>query len=454
MGTAERSLHLQRGENELIHVLAGHNDGGTFLPSLQTLYWVPADDGDDETFLSTLSCSRTLVRLHLQQPDSSRGTPAVLKPDVHLKGAPLLRVLVIKWNAQHVNVPITNIVLNFNELRRVQLECEQLGPSDLEPLGRSQSLEYIHCEKVTEFEDFRRKIRLPGTRTLKVVGQIENVSSFVSCVEAPLLREFLVDIGIPRSPQLMLQCVKCIRSSSFSANLHTLHLEIYPLFTEDRLADVTIILYPVWLSSLLEPCYTLKTLQNLAIKATRSTVIIMTDDDLNTVARGSQRLRSLSISYVTFLCEPLPPEDQANPHAINMSGIRSRASGAPITVLRHFALHCPHLVTLSLDCVRISTEGKNLRDLSASWRESLGAARGHPLRNLSLKARRHYVRDVSFDPLEVEEYLDTLFPELDTARLREQVPGPYISDDWEGVVDGIAVRQRGRRMSWDKTLAV
>ena len=448
-----RSLHLQRGEHELVRVLVEHNSGETFLPSLQILYWVPAVDGNDETLLSTLLCSRSLVRLYLQQPDIKFGQPAplALKSDVHLQGAPLLRVLVIKWDVQYVDIPVTRWLSNFKWLRHVELECEQLDPSDFERLGNSQSLEYIRC-KITGFADCRRKIKLSSTKTLRVVGHFESISGFVTSVEAPLLTEFLAGIGVP-STVPMLQCVQCIRSSSLSANLHTLHLYTY------NCHGVIIKLgNPVSLSSFLEPYYTLKTLRHLSIEGTVPTAaILMTDNDLNTIAQGFQRLRSLSISHTVFLPQSsLPPEWRADMHDIMNAMLlwRPGAGCAPITVLRHFALHCPHLIALSLDCVSISTEGGDLSLHSANWRSDVIGA-GHLLRDLNLTRRSwKYYWDPSIDPLEVGEYLNTLFPELNTVTLRERVPAACISDKWGRVVDEIAARQRGRRASREKTAAM
>ena len=405
-------------------------------------------DGDDETLLSTLLCSRSLVSLYLQQPGFKSDWPLVLKSDVHLQGAPLLRVLVIKWDDQYVNIPVTRILSSFRWLRHIELECKQLDPSDFERLGNSQSIEYIRC-KITGFTNYPTEIKLPSTKTLKVVGHFEDILGFVASVEAPLLTEFLVAIRIP-SLAPILQCVQRIRSSSLSANLYTLHLEI-------RYDGVTIIGHPVSLSSLLEPYYTLKTLQNLSIQGSNPTTVIMTDDDLDIVARKFRRLRSLSISDVVFLSHPLPPEWSEDVHNMLTLMVHGKpgVGCGPITILRHFALHCPHLIKLSLNCVSVSTEGQDpdLRLHSANWRDSVGAALGHPLRDLNLTRPPwyNYRWDPSIGPMDVGEYLDTLFPELDTVTLREHWPTTWAAGMWGKAVDEIVVRQRGRRASREKT---
>ena len=365
----------------------------------------------NECALLPLLGSASLQSLCICQEDG--GT--LLHSSPLIQGAPFIHTLEISWDANEVDIPIVEMLLGFKRLRSLVFR-HQSTPSELCRLGSSPTLECL-VVWITGFVGSCVAVELPTIRELKLQGDSENISALAATLRAPSLIHLAVDMIAGTFIPSIVQSVQSICTSSISAGLRSLSLK----FTGTSLIMSSNAGRPaavISLSSILKPSFAMDQLESLEVDAPQCYVdrvlrIITSDGDLEVVACGLKILQSISLSGVIFLPEPLSQHS----HGGFLASVVENPPNIPVTILRHFASHCPNLVSLSLDRVHLCTSPEELSTCLRGHHEA--ALRGHPMRNLNLGRVTDYTSldEITGNPninhKAVGQYLDSLFPNLD-----------------------------------------
>ena len=360
----------------------------------------------------------------------------------------------MKGSCINANVPIVQAPLGFQYLHSFEANYFEFNPLDLQRLGNSLTLGELQLD-IAGFEFSNTKIDLPRIQTLCPSGQVEDITALVTRLQAPVLVDFRTIIKFQRLQVApVIQCIRRISESSFGARLCSLEITIDFLnktenpATNQASADNDVIL----LSSVLQPCFSMPVLEDLQFFGSvfhPCPCIIVTDDDMPAVARGLKHIRRLTIGRTIYLHEPFPP--QITRDYVERQLVESARCAPDVTILQHFALHCPRLVALNLDNLNI-----NVPRASLSLPQQLNDNRHpfvrtpsaqHPLRALDIWRLAQDGRvdsddeEDGVDAVAVAEYLDVLFPHLDIRHMQMF----SFENTWHAVLNQIAARQRSRR---------
>ncbi|KAI0656238.1 hypothetical protein C8Q70DRAFT_922042 [Cubamyces menziesii] len=399
------------GEAELalIRAIVHHNGGATFLPSLNILAWRHAIT-TDMTLLMVVSPSLQSLELStarsIPRPNGMLPPPNDYTPSEPLfvglpAAAPYLRRLVISGRQLPSTIVYPHIV-GFTRLRELNLYNDlcAVRPADLcLILEAFPDLELLSTQ-VKDFSNPARAASSTSLRELRLNGTPADLAGLLSPsgLDAPFLASLSLNIDGVAYTASHQHCLEALSLANFAPTLRTLVLATV-VRDEPVPTDVSLEHY----TTLVGPLMRLAHLEDVELRIL-NTWLNLADEDVLAIARAWRRLQRLILSYI--------PTD----------------SVPDMTVLRHFAAHCPDLRELVLTKVRIPpaldvpapaiAETVNSAR-SAAKTATAGPEKGtgmHPLRKLDL--RLTFATRDPINTLEVARFIDALFPRLEVAATR------------------------------------
>ena len=398
-------------EYKLICTIIEHNGNCTFLPSLRKLRWALRDGN------GLFPPQFAPQALHSLSFTHSGANPTPAQGDLVLQYTPFIRTLSIcsDWLvglAGPTSQSIVDIALSLKYLESLRIweadESMPLTPPDLQRLGASPTITDLDVY-ITSFQDTRDQVELPRMRRLRLVGLAVNVSSLLRRIQAPSLLE--LELGcMAITATGFVHLMTDLGGSPVSGNLRSLFLSPSRSYGSEVLSDPD----AVWfLSTLLRPCVNMVKLKRFELDSIPWENVITDSDDIREIAKClPNTLRRLSLPHLNY-----PPSP-------------------PLTLLWHFAHHCPNLVkleflALSLDSVSCHnsfwcTDCGKPSDMVTDAGTPLDPikVRGHPLRTFRAGDMERQSLPEGMEREDVEaigEYLHSLFPKLDMVRMRDLV---------------------------------
>ena len=330
-----------------------------------------------------------------------------------LQYTPLIRTLSIAshWFVGLVgptSQSIVDIALSLKYLQCLQVWAASdtifVTPSDLQQLGASSTITILDVH-ITSSQDARGPLELPRLRYMRLSGLAVNISSLLRHIHAPALRYLCLNCTAITATGFV-HLMRDLSGFPISRNLRSLFL--YPSRSDgsEVLSDPD----AVWfLSTLLRPCVDMAKLLIFELHSIPWENVITDSDDIREIAEFlPNTLRRLSLPHLDY-----PPSP-------------------PLTLLRHFAHHCPNLVELeflalgldSVSCRNSFWDADSGKSSDVETALLYPAEGGHPLRTFRTGdiERQSLPKGMEReDVVAIGEYLHSLFPRLDMGRMRDLV---------------------------------
>ncbi|KAI0334162.1 hypothetical protein GY45DRAFT_82424 [Cubamyces sp. BRFM 1775] len=393
------------GEAELalIRSVVQHNGGTTFLPSLNILAWRHAVTTDMTLLVVIspslrsleLSTARNISRHNGMHPPPNDYTPSEPLFAGLPAAAPYLHRLVISGRQLPSSIVYPHIV-GLTRLRELCLYNDlcAVRPADLcLILGALPDLELLSTQ-VKDFFNPPCAASSTSLRELRLNGTPADLAGVLSPsgIDVPFLTSLSLNVDGVAYTASHQHCLEALALANFAPTLRTLVLATV-VRDEQIPADAELAHY----TTLIGPLMRLAHLEDVELRIL-NTWLNLADEDVLAVARAWRRLRRLILSYI--------PTD----------------SVPSMTVLRHFAMHCPDLRELVLTKVRIP-EALDVpapviaETLTTKLPAKAGSEKAlHPLRKLDL--RLTFATRDPINTLEVARFIDSLFPQLEVTATR------------------------------------
>ena len=417
-------------EYKLICTIIEHNKNCTFLPSLHKIGWALRDGNG---LLPQHFAPRALHSLYLTY---SSAIPTPAQGDLVQQYTPFIRTLSIGSHYLMPLVrpnppPVVDIALSLKYLETLRIwedyQTMSLTPSDLQRLGKSPTIRDLDVH-ITGFRECRDAVKLPKIRRLRLVGMAVDISSLLRHIKAPALFDLELSCNATNAKHFV-NVVRSLGGAPLAQNLCSLSLSASRFWNSEGTYDSDVTYEPdsVWyLSTLLRPCINMVKLQSFKLSTIPWENVITDCDDIREIAEWlPNTLRRLSFSHLHY--PPWPP----------------------LTLLRHFARHCPNLIELEflalrldpvpycdspwyaddilpLDTIKRDHPLQTFRT-GDMWRRSVlldPTEGGHPLQTFRTGDIERQSLPEGMEREDVEaigEYLHSLFPNLDMVRMRDLV---------------------------------
>ena len=313
------------------------------------------------------------------------------------------------------SLSVVEIALSLKYLESLRIwaayEAMSLTPSDLQRLGESPTIRDLDVH-ITSFRESRDSVKLPKIRRLRLVGMAVDISSLLRHIKAPALFDLELSCNATNAKHFV-DVVRSLGGAPVAQNLRSLSLSASRYWNSEGTYDSDVTYEPdsVWyLSTLLRPCINMVKLQSFELSTIPWENVITDGDDIREIAEWlPNSLQRLSLSHLHY--PPWPP----------------------LTLLRHFARHCPNLIELEFLALRLDpvpccdspwyadhSKSSETDDIVPS-----DTIKGdHPLQIFRTGDmwRRSLPEGMEQEDVKaIGEYLHSLFPRLDLVRMRDLV---------------------------------